>query len=323
MAKTIRIHAFGGPEVLTVEDVALAPPGTGEVRIRQRAVGLNFIDVYQRQGVYPNALPLVLGNEAAGEVVAVGPDVTEFRPGDRVAYGTALGAYAEERNVPARLLVHLPEAISYEVGAVMMLKGLTAQYLLRQTYKVMPGDTILVHAAAGGVGLFLCQWGHALGATVIGTAGSPEKCELARQHGADHCIDYRREDFAARVKEITGGALCHVVYDAIGKATFPASLDCLRPLGMFASYGAASGPIEAFDINLLARKGSLFATRPSLFAYAAKREALVAMTEDLVSAIAAGSVRPEIRARYALAEVGEAHRALEARETTGSTILVP
>ena len=323
MAKTIRIHAFGGPEVLTVEDVALALPGTGEVRIRQRAVGLNFIDVYQRQGVYPNALPLVLGNEAAGEVVAVGPDVTEFRPGDRVAYGTALGAYAEERNVPARLLVHLPEAISYEVGAVMMLKGLTAQYLLRQTYKVMPGDTILVHAAAGGVGLFLCQWGHALGATVIGTAGSPEKCELARQHGADHCIDYRREDFAARVKEITGGALCHVVYDAIGKATFPASLDCLRPLGMFASYGAASGAIEAFDINLLARKGSLFATRPSLFAYAAKREALVAMTEDLVSAIAAGSVRPEIRARYALAEVGEAHRALEARETTGSTILVP
>jgi NADPH2:quinone reductase len=323
MAKTIRIHAFGGPEVLTVEDVALAAPGPGEVRIRQRAVGLNFIDIYQRQGVYPNALPLVLGNEAAGEVVAIGPDVTEFAPGDRVAYGTALGAYAEERNVLARLLVHLPEAISDEVGAVMMLKGLTAQYLLRQTYKVMPGDTILVHAAAGGVGLFLCQWGHALGATVIGTAGSPEKCELARQHGADHCIDYRQEDFAARVKEITGGALCNVVYDAIGKATFPASLDCLRPLGMFASYGAASGTIEAFDINLLARKGSLFATRPSLFTYAAKREALVAMTEDLVSAIAAGSVRPEIHARYPLAEVAEAHRALEARETTGSTILVP
>ena len=323
MAKTIRIHAFGGPEVLTVENVALAPPGPGEVRIRQRAVGLNFIDVYQRQGAYPNALPLILGNEAAGDVLAVGPDVTEFVPGDRVAYGTALGAYAEERNVPARLLVHLPEAISYEVGAVMMLKGLTAQYLLRQTYKVVPGDTILVHAAAGGVGLFLCQWGQALGATVIGTAGSPEKCELARQHGADHCIDYRREDFAARVKEITGGALCDVVYDAIGKATFPASLDCLRPMGMFASYGAASGTIEAFDINLLARKGSLFATRPSLFAYAAKREALVAMTEDLVSAIAAGSVRPEIHARYPLAEVGEAHRALEARETTGSTILVP
>ena len=323
MAKTIRIHAFGGPEVLTLENVALAPPGPGEVRIRQRAVGLNFIDVYQRQGVYPNALPLILGNEAAGDVLAVGPDVTEFVPGDRVAYGTALGAYAEERNVPARLLVHLPEAISYEVGAVMMLKGLTAQYLLRQTYKVMPGDTILVHAAAGGVGLFLCQWGHALGATVIGTAGSPEKCELARQHGADHCIDYRQEDFAARVKEITGGALCDVVYDAIGKATFPASLDCLRPMGMFASYGAASGAIEAFDINLLARKGSLFATRPSLFVYAAKREALVAMTEDLVSAIAGGSVRPEIHARYPLAEVAEAHRALEARETTGSTILVP
>ena len=323
MAKTIRIHAFGGPEVLTVEDVALAPPGPGEVRIRQRAVGLNFIDVYQRQGVYPNALPLVLGNEAAGDVVAIGPDVTEFAPGDRVAYGTALGAYAEERNVPARLLVHLPEAVSYEVGAVMMLKGLTAQYLLRQTYPVKPGDTILVHAAAGGVGLFLCQWGHALGATVIGTAGSPEKCELARQHGADHCIDYRSEDFAARVKEITDGALCNVVYDAIGKATFPASLDCLRPMGMFASYGAASGAIEAFDINLLARKGSLFATRPSLFVYAAKREALVAMTEDLTTAIGSGAVRPEIHARYPLAEVAEAHRALEARETTGSTILVP
>ena len=323
MAKTIRIHAFGGPDVLTVEDVALPPPGPGEVRVRQRAVGLNFIDVYQRQGIYPNALPLILGNEAAGDVVAIGPDVTEFAPGDRVAYGTSLGAYAEERNVPARLLVHLPEAVSYEVGAVMMLKGLTAQYLLRQTYPVKPGDTILVHAAAGGVGLFLCQWGHALGATVIGTAGSPEKCELARQHGADHCIDYRREDFAARVKEITDGALCHVVYDAIGKATFPASLDCLRPLGMFASYGAASGAIEAFDINLLARKGSLFATRPSLFVYAAKRDALVAMTEDLTTAIGSGAVRPEIHARYPLAEVAEAHRALEARETTGSTILVP
>lgn len=323
MAKTIRIHAFGGPEVLAVEDIDLAPPGPGEVRIRQRAVGLNFIDIYQRQGIYPNPLPLVLGNEASGDVVAVGPEVEGFALGDRVAYGTSLGAYAEERNVPARVLVHLPEAISYEVGAVMMLKGLTAQYLLRQTYRVKPGDTILVHAAAGGVGLFLCQWGHALGATVIGTAGSPEKCALALRHGADHCIDYRREDFAARVKEITGGRLCDVVYDAIGKATFPASLDCLRPMGMFASYGAASGTIEAFDINLLARKGSLFATRPSLFVYAGQREALVAMTEDLTEAIAEGAVRPEIHARYALGEVAAAHRALEARETTGSTILVP
>ena len=323
MAKAIRIHRFGGPEVFSVEDVALPAPGAGEVRIRQRAVGLNFIDVYQRQGVYPNPLPLVLGNEAAGDVVAVGPDVTEFASGDRVAYGTALGAYAEERNVSARLLVHLPEAISYEVGAVMMLKGLTAQYLLRQTYKVVPGDTILVHAAAGGVGLFLCQWGHALGATVIGTAGSPEKCALAKQHGADPCLAYRKEDFAERVKEITDGKLCDVVYDAIGRATFPKSLDCIRPLGMFVSYGAASGAIEAFDINLLAKKGSLFATRPSLFAYAAKREALVSMTEDLATAIESGAVRPEIHARYPLAQVAEAHRALEARETTGSTILVP
>ncbi len=323
MAQTIRIHQFGGPEVFQVEDLDLPPPGPGEVRLRQRAVGLNFVDVYQRQGVYPNELPLTLGNEAAGDVLAVGPDVTEFAVGDRVAYGTALGAYAEERNVAARQLVHLPEAISYEVGAVMMLKGLTAQYLLRQTYKVVPGDTILVHAAAGGVGLFLCQWGHALGATVIGTAGSDEKCELALAHGADHCINYRTENFAERVKEITDGQLCHVVYDAIGKATFPASLDCIRSLGMFVSYGAASGAIEAFDINLLARKGSLFATRPSLFAYAAKREALVSMTEDLTTAIESGAVRPEIHARYPLVEVAEAHRALEARETTGSTILVP
>ena len=323
MAKTIRIQEFGGPDVLKVADVDLPAPGPGEVRLRQRAVGLNFIDVYQRQGVYPNPLPLVPGNEAAGDVVAVGPDVTEFAPGDRVAYGTALGAYAEERNVSARLLVHLPEAISYEVGAVMMLKGLTAQYLLRQTFQVVPGTTILVHAAAGGVGQFLCQWGHALGATVIGTAGSPEKCHLAKQHGADHCIDYRAEDFAERVKEITDGKLCDVVYDAIGKATYPKSLDCIRPLGMFVSYGAASGAIESFDIGLLARKGSLFATRPTLFTYAAKREALVSMTQDLTTAIETGAVRPEVSARYPLADAAGAHQALEARETTGSTILVP
>ena len=323
MARTIRIHEFGGPEVLGVEDLDLLAPGPGEVRVRQRAVGLNFIDVYQRRGVYPNPLPLVPGNEAAGDVVALGEGVTEFAVGDRVAYGTSLGAYAEERNVPARLLVHLPEAISYEVGAVMMLKGLTAQYLLRQTFAVVPGNTILVHAAAGGVGQFLCQWGHALGATVIGTAGSPEKCELARSHGADHCIDYSCEDFAERVRKITDGGLCDVVYDAIGKATFPKSLDCIRPLGMFVSYGAASGAIEDFDIGLLAHKGSLFATRPTLFTYAAKREALVSMTEDLTTAIETGAVRPEVSARYPLAEVAAAHRALEARETTGSTILVP
>ena len=323
MAQTIRIHEFGGPEVFKVEDVDVPAPGAGEVRVRQRAVGLNFIDVYQRAGLYPNALPLVPGNEAAGDVVAVGEGVTEFAVGDRVAYGTALGAYAEERNVAARLLVHLPEAISYEVGAVMTLKGLTAQYLLRQTFPVVPGHTILVHAAAGGVGQFLCQWGHALGATVIGTAGSPEKCELARSYGAAHCIDYRREDFAARVKEITDGKLCDVVYDAIGKNTYPMSLDCIRPLGMFVSYGAASGAIENFDIGLLGRKGSLYATRPTLFTYAAKREALVSMTEDLTTAIESGAVRPEVSARYPLAEVAAAHRALEARETTGSTILVP
>lgn len=323
MVKAIRIHRFGGPEVLEFEDVNIAPPGPGEVVIQQRAIGLNFIDVYQRAGVYPNPLPFTPGSEAAGDVLVVGPDVGEFKPGDRVAYGTALGAYAEQRVVAAHQLVKLPDAIAYETGAVMMLKGMTAQYLLRQTYRVAAGDVVLVHAAAGGVGLILCQWAKALGATVIGTVGSDEKARLARQHGADHTILYRSEDFVARVKELTGGALCNVVYDGVGKDTFPGSLDCLRPRGMFVSFGASSGQIEAFNIGVLAQKGSLFATRPTLFTYAAKREDLVAMAEDVMEAILSGAVTVDVRSRFALRDAGEAHRALEGRATTGGSVLIP
>ena len=323
MAQTIRIHAFGGPEVMTLEDVALASPGPGQVRIAQRAIGLNFIDVYQRTGLYPNPLPLIPGNEGSGDVVAVGEGVTAFKPGDRVAYCMAIGAYAAERNIDAGKLVRLPDTISHEIGAIVMLKGLTAQYLLRKTHKVVPGDTILVHAAAGGVGLFLCQWGKALGATVIGTVGTERKAALAKAHGADHVILYDREDFAARVKEITGGRLCDVVYDGVGKATFPKSLDCIRPLGTFASFGSSSGPIEAFNIGLLAQKGSLFATRPTLGTFTAKREDMLAMARDLMEAIRSGALKPEVHNRFALGEAAEAHRALEARETSGSAILVP
>ena len=323
MAKAIRIHRFGAPDVLQFEDVAVEPPKQDEVLVQQRAVGLNFIDVYQREGLYPNPLPFVPGNEAAGDVLAVGPGVDEFRPGDRVAYGTSLGAYAEQRVVPAKHLVKLPDAISYETGAVMMLKGMTAQYLLRRTYRVGPGDTVLVQAAAGGVGLILCQWAKALGATVIGTVGTEDKATLARQHGADHTILYREEDFVSRVRELTGGQLCNVVYDGVGKATFPGSLDCLRPLGTFVSFGASSGQIEAFNINVLAQKGSLFATRPTLFTYAAKREDLLSMAQDVMDAIGSKAVTIEIRSRFALRDAAQAHRALEGRATLGSTVLLP
>ncbi len=323
MVKAIRVHRFGGPDVLQFDDVPIAPPGPGEVVIQQRAIGLNFIDVYQRTGLYPNPLPFTPGSEAAGDILVVGPDVEGFKPGDRVAYGTAIGAYAEQRVVAARHLVKLPQAISYETGAVLMLKGMTAQYLLRQTYRVAAGDVVLVHAAAGGVGLILCQWAKALGATVIGTVGSAEKAMLARQNGADHTVLYRDEDFVARVKELTGGALCNVVYDGVGKDTFPGSLDCLRPRGMFVSFGSSSGQIEGFNISLLAQKGSLFATRPTLFTYAAKRDDLVAMAQDVMEAIVSGAVEIDVRSRFALRDAGEAHRALEARATLGATVLIP
>ncbi len=322
MSKAIRVHAFGGPEVLRFEEVEVGHPGPGEVRLRQRVVGVNFIDTYQRTGLYPNPFPFTPGNEAAGDVVAVGDGVTEFKPGDRVAYGTALGAYAEERLVPAAKLVRLPDAVSYETGAVMMLKGLTAEYLLHSSYRVRPGDVVLVHAAAGGVGLILCQWAKAIGATVIGTVGTPDKASLAKEHGADHVILYRDEDFVARVREITNGQGCHAVYDGVGKATFPGSLDCLRPRGTFVSFGSASGQVEAFNIGILAQKGSLFATRPTLFNHVAERSELLERTEHLLQVMTAGRVRIDVRARFPLAEAEAAHRALEGRETTGATVLL-
>lgn len=322
MPKAIRIHAFGGPEVMQFEDVTIPSPGPGEVRLKQHAIGLNFVDTYQRSGLYPNPLPFTPGSEGAGEVVAVGPGVMDFKPGDRVAYGTAIGAYAEERLIPAEKLIKLPDDISYEVAATMMLKGLTAEYLVRGSYHLKPGDIILVHAAAGGVGQILCQWAKAIGATVIGTVGTQEKGAVAKAHGCDHVIYYSDEDFVARVKEITNGQLCHVVYDGVGQATFPASLDCLRPHGTFVSFGSASGPIKAFDINLLAQKGSLFATRPTLSTFASKRDDLLAMAERLFRIVHSGHVKFSVTNRFPLAQAADAHRALEGRKTQGATVLV-
>jgi NADPH2:quinone reductase len=321
--RAIRVHQVGGPEVLRLEETELAPPGAGEVRVRNHAIGVNFIDVYFRKGQNPAPTPFTPGNEGAGEIVAVGEGVDGFRPGDRIAYVGSLGAYAEERNIEAKFVVHLPKAISYETAAAMMLKGLTAQYLLHQTYPVQAGDTILVHAAAGGMGLILCQWAKALGAKIIGTVGSSEKVQIAQKAGADHVILYSDEDFAVRVKEITNGAKCAVVYDSVGKTTFPASLDCLRPFGVFASYGSASGPIENFNIGLLAQKGSLFATRPVLFAFIADRARLERMAADLFRVVESGRVTIDVQSRMPLAEASRAHEALEARRTTGSTILLP
>ena len=324
MVKAIRVHQVGGPEVLQYEDIALPAPGPGEVLVQNKAIGLNFIDTYFRTGLYPAPqIPFVLGNEAAGEVVAVGPNVTEFKTGDRVAYISALGAYAEQRIVAVASLVPLPDAVSYEAAASMMLKGLTAEYLLHRTYRVKPGDTILVHAAAGGTGQSLCQWGRALGATVIGTAGSAEKAELAKSHGAHHVILYREEDFAARVKEITAGKLCEVVYDGVGKDTFMKSLDCLKPFGIMASFGNASGAVEAFNLGILAAKGSLYVTRPTLNTHIASRETMLAMAKNLFETIASGKVTVSVNAKWPLAQAAEAHRTLESRGTTGSSVLIP
>ena len=322
--RAIRIHQTGGPEAMLLEEVELPPPGKGEVRLRQHAIGINYIDVYQRTGFYPPAsLPFTPGGEGAGEVVEVGPSVEGFKPGDRVAYAGPAGAYGEERNIEARSLFKLPRAISYETGAAMMLKGLTAQYLLRQIYHVKEGDTVLVHAAAGGVGSILCQWGKALGATIIGTVGSPEKAKLAKKAGAKHTILYREEDFAKRVSEITKGEKCDVVYDGVGKATFPASLDCLRPFGMFVSFGSASGGIEAFNLGLLGQKGSLIATRPTLTTFLADHSRAEKMARDLFRVVGNGDVTIHVGKRFLLAEASQAHIALEQRETTGSLILQP
>lgn len=324
MSRLIRFERTGGPEVLQWVEAEVPPPLAGEVRIRHEAVGVNFIDTYHRSGLYPVPLPSGLGQEAAGVVEALGDGVSGFAPGDRVAYvGGALGAYSEVRNLSADLLVKLPDSLSFEQGAAMMMQGLTAQYLLRRTYRVQPGDTILIHAAAGGVGLIVCQWAKALGATVIGSVSSDAKAELARQHGCDHTIVYTRESVSARVREITGGAGVPVVYDSIGKDTFMDSLACLRPLGMMVSFGNASGPVPAFEPALLAKMGSLFLTRPTLFHYTARRADLLAMADELFAMVAAGQVRISVNQRYPLKDAALAHAALEARRTTGSTVLIP
>src|SRR5579871_2738136 len=325
MVAAVRVHKTGGPEVLTFEDIEVGAPGQGQVRVKQHACGVNFIDTYFRMGMYPSpvGLPFVAGNEGAGEVTAVGPGVTDLKVGDRVGYVVALGCYAAERLVPADRAVKLPSGINYEQAAAMMLKGMTVEYLVRRTFKVEKGQNVFVHAAAGGVGLILFQWANHLGANVIGTVGSKEKAELARANGCHHTILYRDEDFVARVKEITGGKLCDVVYDGVGKATFPASLDCLAPLGMFVSFGSASGQIDAFNINLLQMKGSLFATRPTLNTYAAKRADLLNMANELFAVVGSGAVKIPINHKYALRDAEKAHRDLEGRATTGSSILIP
>jgi NADPH:quinone reductase len=324
MSHAIRIHATGGPEVLKYEEVDVGAPGAGEARVRHTAIGVNYIDTYHRSGLYPLTLPSGIGNEAAGVVEAVGPGVDWVKPGDRVATCTGpLGAYSSERIVPADRLVKLPDGIADRTAASMMLKGLTVQYLFRQTFPLKGGETILFHAAAGGVGLIACQWARALGVTMIGTVGSDEKAALARENGCTHTIVYTRENFVERVKEITGGKGVPVVYDGVGKDTFPASLDCVAPRGMFVSFGNASGPVPPFNIMMLTQRGSLYATRPTLVTYASNRASLNAMARELFDLVQAGKIKPDARRSFALEDAAEAHRTLESRKTTGSTLLIP
>jgi NADPH:quinone reductase len=322
MPHAIRFHKTGGPEVLQWEEVQVGKPGPGEARVRHTAIGLNYVETYVRSGLYPVPLPSALGTEAAGVVEEVGPGVSDVKAGDRVAYvGGPQGAYSEARVMPAERLVVLPKGISEQQGAAMMLKGLTTQYLIRQIFKVKQGDTILFHAAAGGVGLIACQWAKALGATVIGTVGNEEKAKLARDHGCDYPILYTKEDFVARVKELTKGEMLPVVYDAVGKDTFFKSLDCLRPTGLMVSFGQASGAVPPVELGIFAQKGSLFFTRPTLNTYAAKRGDYVAMAKDLFEVVLSGKVKIEIHQTYPLKEAAQAHRDLTSRKTTGSTIL--
>ena len=323
--KAVRIHQTGGPEVLSYETTEVPDPGAGEALVRHHAVGLNFIDVYLRSGLYPLAqLPAGLGFEAAGVVEAVGDGAGDLKPGDRVAYAGGLpGAYAQARVIAADRLVKLPEALDFETGAAMMLQGMTAEYLIRRTYEVQSGDVVLFHAAAGGVGLIACQWLDHLGATVIGTVGSEEKAALARAHGCHHTVNYRDEDFVQRVKEITDGRGVRVVYDSVGKSTWEGSLDCLQPRGLMVSYGNASGPISDVNLGILAQKGSLYVTRPTLFTYTASREDLVLSAARLFQVVDDGAVKIEINQRYKLEDVATAHRDLEGRKTTGSTIMLP
>ncbi len=323
MTKAVRFHKTGGPEVLQFEDVQVGEPGQGQARVRHTAIGVNFIDTYQRSGLYPMQLPATAGNEGAGVVEAVGPGVTMVKAGDRVAYTGQVGSYAGQRLLQADRLVKIPEGISDEQAASMMLKGMTVQYLIHRTYAVKAGDTVLWHAAAGGVGLIACQWLKALGATVIGTVGSEEKAKLAKAHGADHVINYSTENFVERVKAITGGKGVPVVYDSVGKSTWEGSLDCLRPLGMWVTFGNASGPVPPLNTGILAQKGSLFLTRPTLMTYTASRADLEATSKSLFDIVKSGKVKIETTARYKLADAAQCHRDLEGRKTTGSVILVP
>src|ERR1700750_2971513 len=323
MTHAIRFHKPGGPEVLVWEEVNVGKPGPGEARIRHTAVGLNFVDIYNRSGLYPAPMPSGLGSEGAGVVEEVGADVSDLKPGDRVAYGSSpLGAYSEARLIPADWLLELAESPGDKTAAAMMLKGLTVQYLIRQTYRVKSGDTILLHAAAGGVGLILSQWAKHLGATVIGTVGNEEKAKLAKAHGCAHTILYTREDFVKRVDEITGGKKVPVVYDSVGKDTFLKSLDCLAPLGVAALFGQSSGGVDPLNLGILAQKGSLFVTRPTLNTYAAKRESLVAMAKELFDVVQSGAVKIEVHQTYPLKDAAKAHTDLAARKTTGSTVLL-
>jgi NADPH2:quinone reductase len=324
MSKAIEITQTGGPEVMRLADIEVPKPGKGEIQLRQSAIGLNYIDTYHRSGLYPLPLPTGIGMEAAGVVEAVGEGVKGFTPGDRAAYGVGpRGAYAELRNIPAGRVVKLPKAISDETAAGMMLKGLTVRMLLRAVYKVKRGDTILFHAAAGGVGVIFTQWARALGVKVIGTVGSDEKITVAKAHGCAHVINYRSEDVVARVKEITGGAGLPVVYDGVGQSTFMISLDCLKPRGTLVVFGNASGPVKSFDLGFLASRGSLYVTRPTVMTYTADDKELAESAKDLIEIVKSGKLKIPVNQRYALADAAQAHRDLEARATTGTTILVP
>ena len=324
MIKAVRFHKTGGPEVLQLDDIQIGEPGEGQARIRNTAIGLNFIDTYHRSGLYPLPLPSGIGLEAAAVVEAVGKGVTNVKPGDRVGYaGGPPGAYSEARLIPAERLVKVPDGISDNEVAAMMLKGLTVWYLIRRVYRVEKGETVLFHAAAGGVGLIACQWLKALGVTVIGTVGSDDKARIAKAHGCDHAIVYTRENFVERVKDITGGRRVPVVYDSVGRDTFMGSLDCLQPRGLLCVFGNGSGPVPAFDLNLLAAKGSLYVTRPSLMVYTARRQDLEAGAKELFDVVKSGKVKIEINQTYKLADAAQAHRDLEARKTTGSTVLLP
>jgi NADPH:quinone reductase len=323
MVKAIVVREYGGPDLMKWEDVTLGEPGPGEARMKHAAIGINFVDVYNRTGLYKTALPFTPGAEGAGTIVSVGAGVTHVKAGDRASYFGPQGSYAEERLIAADRLIRISDEIDFKTAAAMTLKGLTVQFLLRQTFPVKKGDTILFHAAAGGVGLIAGQWANHLGATVIGTVGSDEKAKLARAHGYHHVINYKTENFVERVAEITQGKKCDVVYDSVGRDTYPGSLDCIRPMGMWVLFGQSSGVIQGFDMSLLAQKGSLFATRPTLFTYAAKREALEKMAAELIDVVRKGIVKIEVKQEFPLVKAADAHRALEGRQTSGATVLVP